>query len=52
MNLHRATSTETNITTIGRAVLVQVLARYICTLLMVWLILSYADAWIMAALNA
>lgn len=51
MNLHKSTSTDTTITTIGRAVIVQSIIRYAALILLAWLGLNFADVWIMAAIE-
>lgn len=48
---HKSTSTDTTVTTIGRAVIVQSIIRYGAIILLAWLALNFADAWIMAAIE-
>lgn len=51
--MHHATSKSESIamTTIGAAVLVQSLIRYSAFVAITWLILSFADGWISAAIS-
>jgi len=49
--LSKSTSTDTSIATIGAAVLAQTAIRYTALTLMLWLALSYANGWILAALE-
>ena len=51
MHHRQETRMNTEISTIGNAVLIQSLIRYAAYVLIAWLILSFADGWIMAAIS-
>ncbi|RWX78288.1 hypothetical protein EPK99_06565 [Neorhizobium lilium] len=51
-SIEERTSVETNINTIGWAILVQSLIRYGAFIAIAWLTLTFANGWVMAYLGA
>lgn len=51
IRFHKSTTTDTSLTTRGCAVIIQSVICYAALIVLTWLALKFADAWIMAAID-